>query len=402
MRNTRIVGTRNACPLGRDWFGDGQLPSRVIAHGSDASVEQAIGNAASTLLGARRALVYLAGDLSCETQGVGVGIADQLHASLDTLTTATARSGILAAQRRGRATATLGEVRNRADTLLFWGVDPARRYPRYTTRYAPDVEGLFVPDGRSGRLVIGVDVGESAAPADVNERVRFSDGEEVAALTLMRAAALGRPTEGTSPDDLATRALGLARRLMAARYAVIVHDGESSSTSAHASVRAEALVTLAQALNRGTRCALSTLRGGNNRSGADAVLTWQTGYPLAVDFARGVPRYRPAEGAGALLESGAIDVALVLGAAATIPPAVASMLAHVTTIIIGPRASESGFAPDVAIDTGVAGIHEGGIAMRMDEVPLPLRPSLAGATDALRVVTALAQRLHIRASEHAA
>jgi hypothetical protein len=27
-------------------------------------------------------------------------------------------------------------------------------------------------------------------------------------------------------------------------------------------------------------------------------------------------------------------------------------------------------------DTGVAGIHEGGMALRMDDVPLPLRPSL--------------------------
>ena len=36
----------------------------------------------------------------------------------------------LPAQRRGRATATLGEISNRADVLLFWGVDPAERYPR--------------------------------------------------------------------------------------------------------------------------------------------------------------------------------------------------------------------------------------------------------------------------------
>jgi formylmethanofuran dehydrogenase subunit B len=30
----------------------------------------------------------------------------------------------------------------------------------------------------------------------------------------------------------------------------------------------------------------------------------------------------------------------------------------------------------VAVDTGVAGIHEGGTAFRMDDVPLPLRPAL--------------------------
>jgi formylmethanofuran dehydrogenase subunit B len=48
----------------------------------------------------------------------------------------------------------------------------------------------------------------------------------------------------------------------------------------------------------------------------------------------------------------------------------------------------------VAIDTGVAGIHEGGIAYRMDEVPLPLRPPLTtrrSAADTLRALTASLQ-----------
>ena len=38
-------------------------------------------------------------------------------------------------------------VRNRADVLVFWGVDPAERYPRYLTRYAPDPAGRR-PAGR--------------------------------------------------------------------------------------------------------------------------------------------------------------------------------------------------------------------------------------------------------------
>src|SRR2546430_11904566 len=41
-----------------------------------------------------------------------------------------------AAQRRGRAGATLGEIRQRADVIVFWAVDPADRYPRYASRYA--------------------------------------------------------------------------------------------------------------------------------------------------------------------------------------------------------------------------------------------------------------------------
>ncbi len=65
-------------------------------------------------------------------------------------------------------------------------------------------------------------------------------------------------------------------------------------------------------------------------------------------------------------------------------------------IAIGPRASEAPFPVRVAIDTGVAGIHEGGTAYRMDEVPLPLRPPLAGARSAADTLAALLGAIRAR------
>src|SRR5207247_603737 len=217
-----------------------------------------------------------------ETQREAVAIADRLHAAIDSLA-ATAAPAVLAAQRRGRAGATLGEIRQRADLVVFWAVDPSGRYPRYGSRYAVEPRGVAAPPGR-----------------------------------------------------------------------------------------AEALVTLAQALNGPTRCALSTLRGGGNRSGADAVLTWQTGFPFAVDFARGYPSYQPQVGAATLLGGGDVDAALVVGTPATLPVSVTTGLARVRSVVIGPRASAATFQPAVTIDTGLAGVHEGGTAFRMDDVPLPL------------------------------
>jgi len=62
--------------------------------------------------------------------------------------------------------------------------------------------------------------------------------------------------------------------------------------------------------------------------------------------------------------------------------------------VIGPRASESALAGCGAlIDTGVAGIHEGGSAIRMDDVPLPLRPSVTGPRSAADVVRGLRERV---------
>jgi formylmethanofuran dehydrogenase subunit B len=45
------------------------------------------------------------------------------------------------------------------------------------------------------------------------------------------------------------------------------------------------------------------------------------------------------------------------------------------------------------VDTGIAGIHAGGVAFRMDDVPLPLRPPLSGPLDPATVLAALAARV---------
>jgi len=386
----RLTEARRACALGAAWFGDGRVPNEVRIRGRAATLERALAEAVKVLTEAKRPLVYLAGDIACEVQRDAVAIADRLQGVIDSLA-GTAAAGVLAAQRRGRAGATLGELRQRADLVVFWGVDPGARYPRYNARYAVDAVGLAAPAGRKSRRVIAVDVGDTRGPVDADGRVAIRADAELDALGAMRATVQGR---GGWSDGALDRAIALVHEMTHARYVALVVDAEPGPTPTDPD-RAEALIALAQALNGPTRCALSALRGGGNRSGADAVLTWQTGFPFAVDFGRGYPTYGPHATAAERLAGGEVDAALVIGAPATLPDAVARGLAAVATVAIGPRASAAGWKPVVAVDTGVAGIHEGGTVVRMDDVPLPLRPALEGedARSAAATLHALRERL---------
>lgn len=387
VRRGQIAEARNACALGTAWFGDGVVPGEIRVDGRAASLDQATEKIATVLLGAKRPLVYIAGDVSCEAQREAIAIGDHLHAAVDSLA-ATAAGAVLAGQRRGRATATLGEIREHADLIVFWGVDPGERYPRFIARYATAPR-----DHRKTRTVVALDVGASRGPKDADLRVAIAPSDEVDAIGAMRATVAGRDASATRFDS----AVELARQMMQARYSAIVADGEPSAGAIDPD-RAEALVALGQALNGPARCTLCTLRAGGNRSGADAVLTWQTGFPFAVDFGGGPPRYRPAGGsAEALLADHEVDAALVIGAVATIPGPMADGLGRIPIAVIGPRASTSAVRPVVAIDTGVAGIHEGGTVFRMDDVPLPLRASLAGPRASLDVLRALRDKLVQRA-----
>lgn len=379
----RIREARNACALGVRWFGDGALPG-AITGGRSAAIEDVLREIAAVMRAARAPLVFLAPDLTCEAQGAAIAIADQLRAFVDGVTSSTAAEGILAAQRRGRASATLGEIRNRADVIVFWAVDPAQSYPRFQSRYAPEPAGVYLPRGRRDRTVIAVDVGPQRGPDDADLRIQMTAEEEPLFLSSLRASIAGRALGGTA---ILARVTELASRLGKARYAAIVSDAES--TPAGASGRPDALIALAQSLNATTRAALCTLRAGGNRNGADTVLTWQTGFPMAVDFSRGAPRYEPARAAVSRLRDGAVDVVLIVGSAAAIPPAVRDALGAVRTIVIGPRASEGASSAQIRIDTGVAGIHESGMALRTDDVPLPVRAVLPTPRDTASLLEAL-------------
>ena len=390
LQNGRIVDAANACTLGREWFGDGSAATATRVNNADAPMQAAIDALVDLLAPAAAPLVYIAPDVSCEVQREAVGLADLLRATVDTVSSDTALASLLAAQERGRAGATLGEIRNRADVLVFWAVDPDVRYPRYWSRYAPAPVGVHV-GGRAGRTVVAVDIDESRGPADADLRVAMASHEEVALLTLLAVATgTGKPS---SVGSLDARAALLAAPLSSARYSVIVADSEPANVDARVGgssfrdpQRATALIALAQALNGPSRCALSMLRAGGNRSGADSVLTSHTGYPTGVDLSRGFPVYRPHDA------KAAIDAVVIVGDAAKVPPTVMSGLERVPLAIVGPGASRHNSAR-VAIDTGVAGIHVGGTALRMDDVPLPLRPSITGHRDPVDILRAVITRL---------
>ena len=408
VRDERIVDARHACTIGAAWFGDGTVPAGVRVGGRDAAADQALDAVAALLAGSTRALIYLAPDVSCETQRLVVALADTARAMLDSVTSATAAATILAAQALGRAGATLGEVRNAADVVVFWGVDPADRYPRFTSRYAPDPPGLYVQEGRRSRQVIAVDIGNRRGPVDADVRVAFEARDEVAALSVLASIATRMTTAPTvdeigtavaaatsPPDGRQPAAWDVARQLAPvvaqARYATFVVDAESYEPD---DGRAEALIRMTQTFNGPTRCALVTLRAGGNRTGADAVLTSQTGYPMAIDFAHGYPRYLPHEDAQARLACGGVDAVIASGSAAHLGSDLLSQMSSISHAVIGPRATESALAGGVAaIDTGIAGIHDAGTALRLDDVPLPLRSVVNGPASAASVIEKLLARV---------
>src|SRR5204863_6860794 len=105
----------------------------------------------------------------------------------------------------------------------------------------------------------------------------------------------------------------LARRMKSCRYG-IVFFGRGLSMTGLGHHYVEALLLLVRDLNDYTRFFARRMRVQGDVTGADTVLTWQTGYPFSVNFSRGYPRYNPGEfSAQDMLERGEADACLLLG-----------------------------------------------------------------------------------------
>ncbi len=327
----RFVQVGTDCALGVAWIGDGLAPARVLSGGAAVSLDDALDAAAATCATAtRRLLVYIADDVSAPAQRAAVALADRLQASVDGPTSDTVAAGLLAAQRRGRASATLGELKHRADVVVFWGVDPTKRYPRFIERFV-----CGPPAFAKQRKTIAIDVGEAMGPNGCVERLAVPLDREVDALTVARAVVRGRhmPTHCEGLSNVTE----LTRRLLAeAKYVAIVFDAEPDATPRDPDLP-EALIAFTQALNTRLRAALFGLRAGGNRNGFESLLTWQTGYPFSVSFASGAPCYEADETMSERLARGRYDAVLVVGSTESLPPSIVGDLRKRPTVIIGPR-----------------------------------------------------------------
>jgi formylmethanofuran dehydrogenase subunit B len=275
----------------------------------------------------------------------------------------------------------LGEVKNRADFIIYWGGNPAECHPRHFTRYTLTQKGKFIPNGRKGRTMVLVDIREtpSAKAADIFLQIR--PGKDFEVLTILRALIKGRKV---NPDSIAETGLtieqlqDLVDRMKKAKFGVLFFGmGLSMTRGKH--MNSAAALTLAAELNAFTKFVAMPMRGHGNVTGADVVLRYTTAYPFGISMTRGYPRFNPGEYSTIdLLVRGDNDATLVLGAdpGATMPKPAIEHLKRTPTIVLDPKVTHTSRISRVHITTAATGISAPGTVYRMDEIPLPLRPAL--------------------------
>jgi formylmethanofuran dehydrogenase subunit B len=384
VQDGRITQAKNACVLGKAWFlSHGQPSDRSVAlmDGKPASLDEAVDAAARSLTQARYPLVYGLSSTSCEAQRQAVALAEWLGGCIDCCTSVCHGPSGMALQGIGEPTCTLGEVKNRADLIIYWGSNPGESHPRHMARYAVTTKGMFIPRGRKDRFVVLVDVRPTVSARAADLFLQVKPGKDFELLWALRALVKGQAIDEASLADTGltlAQLTDLAERMKKCRFGVLfMGQGLTQSRGKHLNTSAAFLLT--RDLNSITKFALVPMRGHGNVTGVDAVLAWQTGYPFAVNFSLGYPRFNPGEYTVVdVLSRGEADAVLVIASdpVSSLPRWAVKRLSEIPIIALDTHESETTRVARVAFTTATAGISAEGTIYRMDNVPLHLKSVL--------------------------
>jgi len=283
---------------------------------------------------------------------------------------------ILALQQVGESKTTLGEVKNRADLIIFWGSNPTEAHLRHIIRYSVMPKGLYTPEGRKSRYVVAVDIRETRMARVADQFLKIEPGKDFELLLALRAVVRGAKLQAEEVAGVPREEIdGLARRMKGAKMGIIFFGlGLTQSDGKHMNV--DAAVGLVAELNHHTKFLLTPMRGHYNVAGANTVTTWQTGYPYAVDFARGYPRYNPGEYTAVdLLAKDEADAAIIVASdpGATFPADAVRNMARIPVVTLDQKVTPTTMLSKIVIPVATVGVEAEGTAYRMDGVPLRMK-----------------------------
>jgi len=426
INDDAVVKVKNGCSMCESKFsgyrGHRLLKPLIRKNGKqvEVSFEEAVTAAAEILAGSDYPLLYGWSSTSCEAMRVGVELAEQVGGVIDNTSTICHGPSALAIQEVGLPTCTLGQIRHRADLIIYWGSNPWSAHPRHIERYTSFSEGKFEksewkdyvsktkaatakkkvdstlrrvqqeekilppPTGKrpcpailkGGRKLIVVDVRKTRTADVADYFIQVEPNKDYELLEAFRALIRDQELEVDTVAGVPVEYLEeVADAMIGCNFGVIFF-GLGLTMSKGKMRNVDIAICLTRDLNTRTKFVIMPMRGHFNVTGADTVFTWQTGYPFAVDFSLGYPRYNPGETSAVdVLLRKETDAALIVASdpVSNFPKSAVDHLVKNPLIAIDPHMNATSQMADVVFPSAFVGIETTGTAYRMDHVPLALK-----------------------------
>ena len=426
VENGKIVKVKNGCAMCESKFfgySEHRLLKPLIRRNGElveVSLGEAIKKAAKILSEANYPILYGWSSTSCEAIRVGIALAEEVNGIIDNTSTICHGPSTLSTQDVGMTSSTLGQIRHRADLIIYWGSNPWSAHPRHIERYTAFPEGRFAKSAwkgyltkikasnvkkkieralrrlqrkeklsvsslyacpypallKEGRKLVVVDVRRTRTAEIADYFIQVEPNKDYELLHALRALIRDQEVEVDDVAGIPIEYLEEIADVMVNCNFGVLFFGLGLTMSRGKLRNIDAALSLARDLNMRTKFIIMPMRGHFNVTGADTVFTWQTGYPYAVDFSLGYPRYNPGETSAVdVLLRKESDSALIVASdpVANFPRKAVEHLVKNPLIVIDPHLNATAQMADVVFPSAFVGIEASGTAYRMDHVPLPLK-----------------------------
>ncbi|EHP85691.1 formylmethanofuran dehydrogenase subunit B [Methanotorris formicicus] len=395
VKDNHIVGTKNACRIGHSKFthrdGAVRYTEPLMRENKKDDFKKvdwdtAIEKTGEILVNAKRPILYGFSATECHAHAYGMKLAEMVGGVVSNTAEVCHGPSVWALQDVGYPICTLGEVKNRADVVIYWGCNPMHAHPRHLGRYGVFARGFFRERGRSDRTLIVVDPRktDTAKLADIHLQVEQHRDYEL--ISAMRAALkgfkLGVDKVAGIPVETIYEAVDILKN---AQFGILFFGmGVTQSKSKHRNI--DNAIQLIIDLNAYTKFSLIPMRGHYNVNGFNQVCTWISGFPLCVDYSRGYPRFNPGDTSVTdLLMRKEADVMLNIASdpGAHFPNKAVERMAEIPLIAIEPHRTPTTELANIILPPAIAGVECEGTAYRMDGIPIELKRVIEPPEDVL-------------------
>ncbi len=380
------IEVKNICKIGAARFQALRNPRRirqplVKAEGklTPAAWDETLEKAADILVSAKRPLLFMGSETSCEAHEVGLMMGEYLGAVVDSNTALGNGPATMGIQESGKVGATEGQKKNRGDLIVYWGTNPLESMPRQMSRYGVFPRGYWTKRGRFDRTVITVDPRKTPTTEASDLHVQLkpnSDYELISALlTLLHGKTPHPSVEETTGVPISVMEEMLDMMKNCNFGAISVGVGLSSSIGKHRNT--EIALNLVKELNNYSKFTFGILRSHCNVAGFNQVASYMYGYPFGLDFTHGYPRYNPGEFTTVdLLREKDVDAAFVIctDILNQIPADCAAYLAEIPLIYLDIVPCPTTVVSDVVLPGVVDAMECNGTFYRLDDVAVHFEP----------------------------
>jgi len=426
IENGKIVKVKNGCSMCESKFlgySRHRLLKPLIRKNGKlvkVSLGEAVKKAAKTLSEANYPILYGWSSTSCEATRIGIELAEEINGIIDNTSTICHGPSTLSTQDVGMASSTLGQIRHRADLIIYWGSNPWSAHPRHIERYTAFPEGRFAKSAwkgylgkikasnvrkkieralgrlrrkeklsvsspyawpypallKEGRKLVVVDVRRTRTAEIADYFIQVKPNKDYELLHALRALVRDQEVEVDDVAGVPVEYLEeIADAMVNCKFGALFF-GLGLTMSRGKLRNIDAALSLTRDLNMRTKFIIMPMRGHFNVTGADTVFTWQTGFPYAVDFSLGYPKYNPGETSVVdVLMCKESDAALIVASdpVVSFPRIAVEHLVKNPLIVIDPHMNATAQMADIVFPSTFVGIEASGTAYRMDHVPLPLK-----------------------------